>query len=394
MAAHSCDVNRMSVKTQGTRARTRPVGRKIALRSYNQVATSIEKKSSPASTTDPLLVRTARGEKVERVPVWMMRQAGRYMKCYRDLVEKHPSFRERSENTDLSVEISLQPWKAFRPDGVILFSDILTPLTGMNVEFDIVKGKGPLIYDPIRDAEALKRMTPLDPVEAMPYVGETLNILRNEVGNDAAVLGFVGAPFTLASYVIEGGTSRTYSHVKGMAFSNPSLLHSMLQKLTDNIIKYVQYQADNGAQAVQLFDSWAGKLSPVDFDIFSRPYLEQIIQAVKKTHPSLPIILYISDSGGLIERMGETGADIISLDSCVDMTDALARLPKDTIVQGNMDPGSLFGSKEFISEKILDTMKKAGGQRHIMNLGHGVMVGTPEENVEHWFHVAKTAKIV
>ena len=131
------------------------------------------------------------------------------------------------------------------------------------------------------DADALKKMTSMDPAESMPYVGETLNILRKEVGNEAAVLGFVGAPFTLASYIIEGGTSRTYSHVKGMAFSNPSLLHAMLQKLTDNIIKYVQYQADNGAQAVQLFDSWAGKLSPVDFDVFSKPYLEAIIKSVK-----------------------------------------------------------------------------------------------------------------
>ena len=129
-------------------------------------------------------------------------------------------------------------------------------------------------------------------------------------------------------------------------------------------------------------------------NIYICTFSPSFVFVLRKTHPSLPIILYISDSGGLIERMGETGADIISLDSCVDMTDALARLPKDTIVQGNMDPGSLFGSKDFISEKILDTMKKAGGQRHIMNLGHGVMVGTPEENVEHWFHVAKTAKIV
>ena len=238
-----------------------------------------------AGSAEPLLVRAARGEEIERVPVWMMRQAGRYMKCYRDLVERHPSFRERSENTDLSVEISLQPWEAFRPDGVILFSDILTPLPGMGVEFDIVKGKGPLIYEPIRDADALRKITPFDPSATMPFVGETLGILRKEVGNQAAVLGFVGAPFTLASYIIEGGTSRTYSEVKGMAFGNPSLLHAMLQKLTDNIITYVQYQADCGAQAVQLFDSWAGKLSPEDFDVFSRPYLEQIIRAVKYVPP-------------------------------------------------------------------------------------------------------------
>ena len=278
--------------------------------------------SQAAGSAEPLLVRAARGEEIERVPVWMMRQAGRYMKCYRDLVERHPSFRERSENTDLSVEISLQPWKAFRPDGVILFSDILTPLPGMGVDFDIVKGKGPLIYEPIRDADALKKITSFDP-ESMPFVGETLGILRKEVGNEAAVLGFVGAPFTLASYIIEGGTSRTYSEVKGMAFGNPSLLHAMLQKLTDNITTYVQYQADCGAQAVQLFDSWAGKLSPEDFDVFSRPYLEQIIKAVKYVYHRHA---RITKGGGGEERESEKKTRLICVDAIVFTVLSLSRL--------------------------------------------------------------------
>merc|ERR1712060_635798 len=296
--------------------RNHNVNTRVAVSSQQSVAQAPSAGVNSTATESPLLVRAAKGEKVERVPVWMMRQAGRYMKCYRDLVERHPSFRERSENTDLSVEISLQPWKAFRPDGVILFSDILTPLTGMNVPFDIIKGQGPVIHDPIRDWEALKAVRPLDPAAAMPYVGETLKILRNEVGNDAAVLGFVGAPYTLASYIIEGGTTKNYTQTKKMAFSEPKLLHALLDTLTSSITDYVRYQADSGAQTVQLFDSWAGRLSPVDFEAFSKPYLEKIIREVKKTHPDLPIILYISDSGGLIERMATTGADIISLDSC------------------------------------------------------------------------------
>jgi len=159
----------------------------------------------------PLLLRAARGESVERPPVWMMRQAGRYMKVYRDLRDKHPSFRERSENPDLSYEISMQPFKAFKPDGVILFSDILTPLPGMGINFDIVESKGPLINDPVRNIGQIKNLNKLEPKESMPFVGEVLTRLRQSVGNQATVLGFVGAPWTLAAYVVEGKSSKNYA---------------------------------------------------------------------------------------------------------------------------------------------------------------------------------------
>ncbi|MBU6353865.1 MAG: uroporphyrinogen decarboxylase, partial [Cyanobacteria bacterium REEB498] len=159
------------------------------------------------SANAPLLLRAARGEQVERPPVWMMRQAGRYMKVYRDLRDRHPGFRERSENPDLSYEISMQPFHAFKPDGVILFSDILTPLPGMGIDFDIVESKGPLIQDPIRTMAQVEALRPLQPAESMPFVGEVLTRLRQSVGNEAAVLGFVGAPWTLAAYVVEGKSS-------------------------------------------------------------------------------------------------------------------------------------------------------------------------------------------
>ena len=167
----------------------------------------------------PLLLRAARGEKVERPPVWMMRQAGRYMKIYRELREKYPSFRERSENPDLAIEISLQPWKAFRPDGVIMFSDILTPLPAMGIPFDIIEQKGPMIEPPIRSKEHIENMRPLDPDESLPFIKKILGTLRQEVGNEAAVLGFVGSPWTLAAYAVEGKSSKNYSVIKGMSFS-------------------------------------------------------------------------------------------------------------------------------------------------------------------------------
>mmetsp|Transcript_20644 Transcript_20644/g.62195 ORF Transcript_20644/g.62195 Transcript_20644/m.62195 type:complete len:398 (-) Transcript_20644:399-1592(-) len=342
-----------------------------------------------AKSDDPLMVRMLRGEKVDRPPVWMMRQAGRYMKVYQDLCKKHTTFRERSENVDLAVEISLQPWRAFKPDGVILFSDILTPLAGMNIDFDIVTGKGPIIADPIRSMEQVNRVTPLDADKTMPFVGEALRTLRQEVGNASTVLGFVGAPFTLASYIVEGGSSKNFAHIKKMAFSAPEVLHALNTKLAESIADYVRYQADAGAQAVQIFDSWASHLAPQDFDVFAGPYIKQIIDDVKKTHPDLPIILYISGSGGLLERMAACGPDIVSIDGSVDLKDAITRCGKEFAYQGNMDPGLLFGGHEGIEKRVIETIEQGRGQRHIMNLGHGVMVGTPEDNVAKFFETAR-----
>jgi len=306
----------------------------------------------------PLLVRAARGEKVERPPVWMMRQAGRYMKVYQELAKKHPSFRERSENVDLSTEISLQPWTAFQPDGVILFSDILTPLPGMGVPFDI-PDKGPVIQPPLRTKEDIDAVHELDPESATPFVGETLRNLTREVDGKAAILGFVGAPYTLATYCIEGGSSKSYSAIKRMAFSESDLLHALLKIFAENIATYACYQIENGAQTVQMFDSWAGQLSPIDYDTFAAPYQKMVVDKVKEKYPDVPFIIYISQGGTLLERMAGTGVDIVSVDWTVDMKDARQRLGS-TKVQGNMDPAVLLGSKDFITERIHDTINKAG----------------------------------
>ncbi|MEO1299714.1 MAG: uroporphyrinogen decarboxylase family protein, partial [Cyanobacteria bacterium J06636_16] len=205
---------------------------------------------------EPLLLRAARGEVLDRPPVWMMRQAGRYMKVYRDLRDKYPSFRDRSENPDVAIEISLQPWHAFKPDGVILFSDIVTPLSGMGIPFDIVESKGPVIDPPIRSQVQIDAVHELNPDESTPFIRKILGALRSEVGNEAAVLGFVGSPWTLAAYAVEGCTSKHYANIKRMAFSEPTMLHQLLSKIADNIAIYTCHQIECGAQIVQLFDSW------------------------------------------------------------------------------------------------------------------------------------------
>lgn len=344
-----------------------------------------------AVSSTPLLLRAARGEILERPPVWMMRQAGRYMKVYRDLKDKYPGFRERSENPDIAIEISLQPWHAFQPDGVIMFSDILTPLPGIGIDFDIVESRGPMFDTPIRTQEQIDKLHSLNPEESLPFIKTILQSLRSEVGNKSTVLGFVGSPWTLAAYAIEGKSSKNYSIIKGMAFSQPQLLHSFLTKIADAIAVYVRYQIDCGAQVVQLFDSWAGQLSPQDYEVFALPYQQQVVRQVKETHPDTPLILYISGSAGVLERMGQSGVDIVSVDWSVDMAEARQRLGKEMKVQGNIDPGILFGTQDVIRDRIFDTIRKAGGRGHILNLGHGVLVGTPEDNVRFFFETAKQA---
>ncbi|KAF5200102.1 Uroporphyrinogen decarboxylase [Thalictrum thalictroides] len=357
-------------------------------------ATSFKQNKFPKaslSTSDPLLVKAARGDVVSRPPAWMMRQAGRYMAVYKKLAEKHPSFRKRSETTDLIVEISLQPWKAFQPDGVIIFSDILTPLPAFGVPFDIEEVRGPVIQSPISSEEGLKALHPID-LEKVSFVGESLQILRQEVGEQAAVLGFVGAPWTIATYIVEGGTTRTYTTIKRMCHTAPHVLRALLSHLTQAISEYVIFQVNSGAQCIQIFDSWGGQLPPDMWEKWSKPYIEEIVSAVKEKCPQIPLVLYINGNGGFLERMKGTGVDVIGLDWTVDMADGRRRLGSDISIQGNVDPAYLFSTLPALTNEIQRVVKSAGKRGHILNLGHGVLVGTPEEAVAHFFDVARSLK--
>uniref|UniRef100_A0A383V4C4 Uroporphyrinogen decarboxylase n=1 Tax=Tetradesmus obliquus TaxID=3088 RepID=A0A383V4C4_TETOB len=374
-----------------------------AASSRRAVVVRAQAAAAPAVADAPLMVRAARGEATERAPCWMMRQAGsgcapcwmmrqagRYQAAYRELARKHPSFRERSETTELIVDISLQPFRSFKPDGVILFSDILTPLPGIGVPFEIDDNKGPLLDNPIRSKEQLKQLHKLD-LSQLQFVGESLKLLRQEVGDQAAVLGFVGSPWTLATYIIEGASSSLYKTIKSMAYSEPALLDALLSHLADAMADYIRFQIDSGAQCVQIFDSWGGQLPPSQWDKWSGPYLRRVIESVKSTHPSTPLTLYANGSGGLLERLGATGADVVGLDWTVDMADARRRLGSKS-VQGNVDPTVLFCGEAAIEAAVRDVLSKAGGKGHILNLGHGVLVGTPEEAVAHMFALSKSIK--
>jgi len=239
--------------------------------------------------------------------------------------------------------------------------------------------------------DGLKALHPID-LARLEFVSESLSILKSEVAGQAAVLGFVGCPWTLATYVVEGASSSLYKNIKSMMFGAPDLLDALLSHLADQIAEYAKFQAASGADCIMMFDSWGGQLPPKDWDRWSRPYIERIVKKFKAAHPDTPLTLYANGSGGLLERMGGTGVDVVGLDWTVDMGDARKRLGSDIAVQGNVDPVVLFGSQDAIEAAVKDCIAKAGPRGHVLNLGHGVLVGTPEENVAFMFDLAKKAK--
>lgn len=345
------------------------------------------------AATDSALLRAARGEKVERTPVWMMRQAGRHMACYRALVDKYPTFRERSEIPEVSLEVSLQPWRAYGTDGVILFSDILTPLPAMGVDFAISEAGG-IQISPIRTREAFKTMTEhgaFNPERDIPFVSEVLGKLRTEVkASGATVLGFVGLPFTLGTYLIEGatGTKNGFAEIRALRESDPELVRDILSLLAKNIAQYAIFQIDAGAQVIQVFDSWAGHLEPAEFEEWAMPYQKIVVSAIKEQRPDVPVIIYMapdkhSKGGQLLEKLAESGVDVVSVDHTIELGEAKRRLAAagypNIGLQGNLDPAILRdGPPEAIVEATEKILAAAGDTGHVMNLGHGIEATTPE----------------
>jgi len=247
----------------------------------------------------------------------------------------------------------------------------------MGIDFDINETVGPTMAKWTTQAD-VDRIKLIDPVKSFKFVSDTLKNLRHEVGNKATVLGFVGLPYTLATYMVEGGSSKEYKEIKTLGYENPAVLHNMLDKLAENIGIYANFQIDSGAQVIQIFDSWAGNLAPLDYDIFAAPYQRKVIQAIKKVHPKTPIIMYINKSGALLERMATSGVDIVSLDWTVTVPEARKRIGDKIGIQGNLDPMILFGPDGTIKERTEEILRAGGGRNHVMNLGHGIDAHTSE----------------
>lgn len=262
----------------------------------------------------------------------------------------------------------------------------------MGIEFDILEKEGPKMktWNTMADVEKIKA---IDPAISTPFVAAALKNLRREVGNKATVLGFVGLPYTLATYMVEGGSSTEFKKIKSLGYQSPAILHAMLDRLAENIGDYAIFQIESGAQVIQVFDSWAGNLSPLDYDIFAAPYQRKVIEKIKKAHPTVPTIMYINKSGALLERMASSGVDIISLDWTVTIDEARRRIGNEIGIQGNLDPMVLFAPDDVIKERTEEVLSMGGGRKHVMNLGHGIDAGTSEEKAKFFVDTVQSYKL-
>jgi uroporphyrinogen decarboxylase len=322
-------------------------------------------------------LKACRGEKTDYVPVWMMRQAGRYLPEYQRL-RGGIAFLDLCKRPELCVEVTLQPVNRLNMDAAILFSDILIPMEAMGAGLEFHEGHGPVFHQTIRDQAALNRLIIPDPQETMGFVLETIRLLRKEL--QVPLIGFAGAPFTCATYLIEGGSSKTFWETKKMMFTEPALFHALMEKITACTLAYLQAQAKAGAQALQIFDSWVGILAPCDFEEFALPYVQRIIEGLKDT--DLPIIYFANNGATLLDLSVQTGADVLGIDWRINIRDAIRRVGNKAI-QGNLDPFALMLPKDGLRQRIkriLDAAADAHG--YIFNLGHGIHQFTPPDQAK------------
>jgi len=307
-----------------------------------------------------------------------MRQAGRYQKEYRALRKKY-SFLEMCKTPELAAQVTLLPVEQLNVDAAIIFADILLPLEPMGIGFEFAKNEGPVFHQPIREMKQIDALRVIEPEEDMPFLMEAIRTVRRELEGKIPLIGFSGAPFTLASYVIEGGHSKNYILTKGMMYQNRPAWHGLMEKLADMLIRYLNSQIGAGAQAVQLFDSWVGCLSPQDYEEYVLPYSKKVIDGVDKR---VPLIHFATSSSTLLEGMKQAGGDVIGLDWREDLREAWARIGHDVGVQGNLDPVILFGPVDRIEKEVKRILERAEGRPgHIFNLGHGILPDTPVDNV-------------
>ncbi len=329
------------------------------------------------SSTHPFLA-ACRRESTSYTPVWLMRQAGRYMEEYRKLRAQH-GFLELCKNPDLATEITVTPVQTLGVDAAILFADILLILEPMGVGLEYSKGDGPVIHRPVRSGKDIDGLKEFDVERELGFVYQAVKKIRQELNGKVPLIGFAGAPFTLASYLIEGGSSRNYLNTKKLFYSTPEAWKRLMQRLAKIIGEYLNCQIAAGAQAVQIFDSWAGCLTPGDYEQFVQPYTKAVIDAVA---PGTPVINFSTGTTGLLKNVRAAGGDVIGLDWRVNLDEGWAAVGHDVAVQGNLDPVALFAAPKEIKSRVAEILRRAGGKPgHIFNLGHGVLPETPVDHV-------------
>jgi uroporphyrinogen decarboxylase len=337
---------------------------------------------------EPLLVRAARREPVERTPVWFMRQAGRSLPEYRAVRERH-SFWEVAHTPELCADVTLQPVRRHGVDAAVMFADIMTPVLGMGLDVDLVEGVGPVVASPVRTIADVEALVVPNADEAFAPLLEAIRIVRGELAGDRAVVGFCGGPFTVAGYLVEGKPSREFATVKALMYGEPDVWRALMDKLADCFAGYVAAQVRAGADVVQLFDSWVGALSPADYEEFVAPWSARILAAV-----DVPTIHFGTGASTLLPAMTAAGGDVIGLDWRIALDDGWQLVGPERGVQGNLDPAVLLGPWERVEAAARDVLARAGARPgHIFNLGHGVLPGTQPATITRLTELVQEATV-
>lgn len=326
-----------------------------------------------------LILRTARGETTERTPVWMMRQAGRYLPEYRAVRESHDFF-EVVETPELAAEVTLQPVERFPVDAAILFCDIMVVPEALGLEVKMVSGEGPTFPQPLTTPDEMDRLVEPDVDETLGHVFEALRLTRRRLDGRVPLIGFSGAPWTLMAYMVEGGGSKSYRRARSWLYEHPEASKEVLQRTTDVVIAYLKRQIDAGAQMLQVFDSWAGLHGPETFRAFCLPYLDRIATEVKSEHGDVPLVVFAKGAHFGLDALAETAYDAISLDWTMDPAAARADVGDRVVLQGNLDPCALYAPPEALRREVQHMLAAFGPQHHIANLGHGML---PDHDPEH-----------
>ena len=329
------------------------------------------------------LLRALLREPVDITPVWMMRQAGRYLPEYKATRQKAGSFMDLCQNAELACEVTLQPLERYPLDAAILFSDILTIPDAMGLGLYFTEGEGPRFKRPIKSIANVRAIGVPDPEQELKYVMNAVRTIRKELDGRVPLIGFSGSPWTLATYMVEGGSTKNFAKSKGMMFEDPGLMHELLDKLAESVTSYLNAQIAAGAQAVMIFDTWGGVLSPRDYEAFSLSYMERIIEGLTRENAGrrVPVIMFTKNGGQWLSRMAESGADALGVDWTTELADARVQVRDKVALQGNMDPCVLYASPERIREEVAHVLDSYGhGPGHVFNLGHGIHPEIDPEN--------------
>jgi len=332
------------------------------------------------SVKDSPFIRCLKKEPTDYTPVWLMRQAGRYQSEYRE-IRKKVGFLELCKTPSLAAEVTVMAVNQLNVDAGIIFADILLPLENLGLGLRFAEGDGPVLDNPIKTVADVDALPDFDPRDELSYVLEAIKTVCAEFDGRTPLIGFAGAPFTLASYAIEGGGSKNYVHTKTLMYKEPQVWDTLMRKLSDITSRYLLAQVEAGASAVQIFDSWVGALSPFDYERFVLPYMKDLVGTLKG---HAPVIYFGTMTNGLLPLMSQTDADVLGVDWRIDLDYGWGLIGKDKAIQGNLDPLVLFADKDEIERQVKEVLAKAAGRPgHVFNLGHGILPKTPVENVQY-----------